>query len=49
MMKGGQQISYLTVIVHGAFDHASHAPQSLSDNYYVYGVCTVLYTNCFTV
>ena len=22
----------------GAFDHASHAPQSLSDNYYVY-VC----------
>ena len=26
----GQQISYLTVIV-----HASHAPQSLSDNYYM--------------
>ena len=20
----------------GAFDHASHAPQSLSDNYYIY-------------
>ena len=27
----------------GAFDHASHAPQSLSDNYYV-SVCVYKYT-----
>ena len=41
--------SYLPVIgVHsGAFDHASHAPQLLADNYYIvqmyYVVVVVLY------
>ena len=36
MMKGGHgPTKWLSKSNCGAFDHASHAPQSLSDNYYL--------------
>ena len=43
MMRGGHEpTKYLSDSDCGAFDHASHAPQSLSDNYYVYvKMCTL--------
>ena len=42
MMKGGHaRTNWLSDSDCGAFDHASHVPQSLSDNYYKLCVCVL--------
>ena len=42
MMKGGHgQTNQSHDINWGALDHASHAPQLMSCNYYVYAVCVL--------